>query len=151
VVENAVAGGALKKRIFFWRSAGEKWGRRKPAGREPGGLAMHGLAQKLVFSKSRSAPAEPAPSCPAAPLSPDREVLLSFGGLIIRRVRFTGNLAGHFDEHLRELPAGSVGRPIPPGVEVIAADGEILRVDRTSCAATTTIRKATKDAIDEEG
>ncbi|MEO7456712.1 MAG: AMP-binding protein, partial [Gemmatimonadaceae bacterium] len=54
VLENALAGGAVKQRIFFWaRHVAEQWADVRLAGTEPRGfLAMkYRIAQKLVFSK----------------------------------------------------------------------------------------------------
>ena len=54
VLENALAGSGLKKRIFFWaRKVADRWADEKLAGREPAGaLAFkYRLATKLVFSK----------------------------------------------------------------------------------------------------
>src|SRR5437868_4422092 len=54
VLENALAGGALKKRIFFWaRGVADRWATQKLAGKEPAGLLamQYKIAQRLVFSK----------------------------------------------------------------------------------------------------
>ena len=54
VLQNALAGGAIKKRIFFWaRRVADKWADVKLAGGEPKGLLArkYAIAQKLVFSK----------------------------------------------------------------------------------------------------
>src|SRR6185503_13144658 len=54
VLENALSGSAVKKRIFFWaRAVGERWADVKLAGGEPSPfLALqYKIAQKLVFSK----------------------------------------------------------------------------------------------------
>src|SRR5256714_642975 len=57
VLENALAGGALKKRIFFWaRAVADRWATEKLAGQEPGGLLgmQYRIAQRLVFSKLKA-------------------------------------------------------------------------------------------------
>ncbi|HEX5577358.1 MAG TPA: AMP-binding protein, partial [Gemmatimonadaceae bacterium] len=54
VLQNALSGSAIKKRIFFWaRDVAEKWADVKLAGGEPRGMLArkYALAQKLVFSK----------------------------------------------------------------------------------------------------
>lgn len=57
VLENALAGGALKKRIFFWaRDVADRWADFTLAGREPPRLVawQYALAQRLVFSKLKA-------------------------------------------------------------------------------------------------
>src|SRR5581483_8801705 len=54
VLENALAGGGAKKRIFFWaRSVADRWADVTLAGNRPHGLLamQYAIAQKLVFSK----------------------------------------------------------------------------------------------------
>jgi long-chain acyl-CoA synthetase len=54
ILETALTGGFLKKRIFFWaRDVAERWANQKLAGKEPAGLlaGQYAIAQKLVFSK----------------------------------------------------------------------------------------------------
>ena len=54
VLQNALSGGAIKKRIFFWaRGVADKWAEVKLAGGEPRGMLArkYAIAQKLVFSK----------------------------------------------------------------------------------------------------
>src|ERR1700686_3685635 len=57
ILETALTGGFIKKRIFFWaREVAERWANEKLAGKEPGGLLarQYGIAQKLVFSKLKA-------------------------------------------------------------------------------------------------
>ena len=58
VLENALAGGAVKKQIFFWaRAVADRWADEKLAGREPRAPARrckYALAQQLVFSKLKA-------------------------------------------------------------------------------------------------
>src|SRR5262249_27462895 len=57
VLETALAGGGLKKRIFFWaRRVADRWANEKLAGREPAGFLaiQYAIAQKLVFSKLKA-------------------------------------------------------------------------------------------------
>ena len=54
VLENALSGGAVKKRIFFWaRAVAERFANARLAGHQPSGwlAAQYALAQRLVFSK----------------------------------------------------------------------------------------------------
>jgi long-chain acyl-CoA synthetase len=54
VLENAVSGGAVKRRIFFWaRKVADRWADVRLAGGTPrGALALrYKIAQRLVFSK----------------------------------------------------------------------------------------------------
>ncbi|HEY6219685.1 MAG TPA: AMP-binding protein, partial [Gemmatimonadaceae bacterium] len=57
VLDNALSGGKVKAKIFFWaRGVADRWATEKLAGREPGGLLalQYRLAQKLVFSKLKA-------------------------------------------------------------------------------------------------
>ncbi len=157
VVENAVAGGAIKQRIFFWAKAvGEKWADEKLAGREPSGLLamQYALAQKLVFSKLKARTGGNLRFFVSggAPLSPDIAKFFYSAGLIILEgyglTETSPVVSTNTFEHYR---LGSVGRPIP-GVEVmIAADGEILSRGPHIMRGYFNHPEATADAIDEAG
>ena len=57
VLENALSGERLRKRIFFWaRAVADRWANEKLAGRNPGAFlgAQYALAQRLVFSKLKA-------------------------------------------------------------------------------------------------
>lgn len=132
VFENALASGAIKKRIFFWaRAVADEWADAKLAGREPAGpLAwQYALAQKLVFSKLkvRTGGRLKFFVSGGAPLSPEINKFFYAAGLTILEgygLTETSPVIGV------NCPAafriGTIGRPIA-GVEVqIASDGEVL-------------------------
>lgn len=132
VVENAIAGGGLKKNIFFWaKNVGDRYADEVLGGRQPGALlkAQYGIADKLVFSKLRERTGGNIRFfiSGGAPLSADiakffyaaKMIILEGYGLTETSPVISANMLGAYK-------LGSVGRPIA-GVEVhIAKDGEIL-------------------------
>src|SRR5690348_6429313 len=157
VLENALAGSAVKKRIFFWaRGVADRWATEKLAGKEPGGFLgmQYSLAQKLVFSKMKERTGRKLRYFVSggAPLAPEINKFFYAAGLVI--------LEGYGLTETSPVIAvntplafriGTVGRPVP-GVEVmIAGDGEICTRGPHVMKGYYNKPDATAEAIDAEG
>ncbi len=155
--ENALASGAVKKRIFFWaRAVANRWADVKLGGHEPSGpLAwQYALAQKLVFSKIRVRTGGRMRYFVSggAPLAPEINKFFYAAGLTILEgygLTETSPVIGVNSPSAFRI--GCIGRPIA-GVEVqIAGDGEVLTRGPHVMKGYWNRPDATAEAIDADG
>jgi long-chain acyl-CoA synthetase len=157
VLDNALAGGALKRRIFHWakRAAGQ-WADQALAGRPiPAGLALRRrLADRLVFSKVRARVGGRIRLFVSggAPLSAEIGRFFYAAGLPILEGYGLTESAPVIALNPPDGPRfGTVGKAIP-GVEVrIAEDGEILARGPNIMKGYYHKPEATREAIDADG
>ncbi len=157
VLESAMRGSTLKRRIFFWaKRNAETWVERKlGVGSVPAWLATKKrLADRLVFSKLRARTGNRIRFFVSggAPLNAEIAKFFFAAGLpILEGYGLTESSPVITVNTLEEPRIGTVGRPIP-GVEVrIAEDGEVLARGPNIMAGYYQQPDATADAIDADG
>ncbi|HEY4303038.1 MAG TPA: long-chain fatty acid--CoA ligase [Gemmatimonadaceae bacterium] len=157
VLENALSGGGLKKRIFFWaRSVADRWADVKLAGNEPGGLLamQYSIAQKLVFSKlqQRTGGRLRYFVSGGAPLASEINKFFYAAGLVVLEGYGLTETSPVISVNTPDaFRLGTVGKAAK-GVEImIASDGEILTRGPHVMKGYYNKPTATAEAIDTEG
>jgi len=157
VLENALSGSALKRKIFFWaKQAGDDWATlaldQRPI---PAGLAFkRRIADRLVFSKLRARTGGRIRFfiSGSAPLSPEIAKFFFSAGLpVLEGYGLTETSPVLTLNPLTRPKIGTVG-PVVPGVQLkIAADGEVLAKGPNIMQGYYNKPEATAEAIDAEG
>jgi len=157
VLENALSGSGVKRKIFFWaKDVGDEWATHTLAGLPiPGLLGIkHRVADKLVFAKVRARTGSRIKFFVSggAPLSAEIAKFFFSAGLpIAEGYGLTETSPVLTLNPLERIKLGTVGKPIP-GVQIkIAPDGEILAKGPNIMKGYFNKPDATKEAIDADG
>jgi long-chain acyl-CoA synthetase len=157
VLENALAGGALKRRIFQWaKRVGERWAAHRLGGiAVPLGLTLsHAVADRLVFSKLRSRTGGRIKLfvSGSAPLSAEISRFFYSARLpVIEGYGLTETSPVLTLNPLERPKFGTVGKPIP-GVQItLAPDHEILAKGPNIMQGYYNKPAETREAIDADG
>jgi long-chain acyl-CoA synthetase len=157
VLEAALSGSALKRRIFLWaKRVGEAWTAHRLAG-IPVPLTLrlrHALADRLVFAKLRARTGGRVKFfvSGSAPLAPEVARFFFSAGLpVIEGYGLTETAPVLTLNPLERPKLGAVGKPIPGVLIKIAPDGEILAKGPNIMRGYYNKPDETREAIDADG
>jgi long-chain acyl-CoA synthetase len=157
VLENALSGSGLKRRIFFWaRKTGDDWATRRLAGQPiPTGLAIkRKIADRLVFAKLRARTGGRIRYfiSGSAPLSAEIAKFFYSAGLPVLEGYGLTETSPVLTLNPYDQPRiGTVGIAFPDVQLKFAADGEILAKGPNVMAGYYNKPEATAEAIDQDG
>src|SRR5438445_7507493 len=157
VLENALSGSAIKRKIFSWaKRAGEQWATLSLAGLPiPGGLRVKKkVADRLVFAKLRARTGGKIRFfvSGAAPLSADIAKFFYSAGLpVIEGYGLTESSPVLTLNPLDRIKLGTVGRAIPGVEPKIAQDGAILARGPNIMKGYYKLPDPTRETIDADG